>query len=409
MLCSTVHTKHSIVPNIGAMVSEVVSDQVYLTSDKAKNIIESRVPLPAVDWNQIKSCTNKTDQEITALKVAERKYKQRILAELNLSEAKTQIRSSSNEIENCLQEGKECIFKATQVVSHDQKSMQYLPCTNFGDTYLSDCGGENTVPGGTMCCPLTKRDSFTACNLDSAMESITEVLKWKSHNNRDKISINNVLSSVRRVHGVCISLTHKDTSSGLVPYISDKINSTLLHHSGKYLHEVLSIKSRKRRSNLKYYLSGGMFTSNYIDSEIHRIEQSDQLSFHDLQMELKKTNNAVLSLSNERQALKDLNDGICSTESELSEALVKQELLSTQARLFDETENAVSTCEANNSPPSKIQTSLLESICKSLTDSANCYRLHIRQLFDCKLESIHFDQATSTIRILWFGYRYSGG
>ena len=391
-------SKHHVLHRLGTMITKV--NNVYLVTDNARTTIELSIPIPAVDWAKVSSCKNHTDDQLTPLKNEERKYFKKILAELNIKQPEAGNGTAGpGVIDECTSEGAECIIKPVQVVGPDKSSMVYLPCSNPGSQYLASCGGEVTNSELTQCCPLQKKNSLASCNTDAAVVALSQVLKWKSANSRNRILIDGVSSYVRRIRSICLIVTHKTGTDGLEQVGNDRVESILHHVSGKPLHTVLQVKNRAKRSNLRYYLSGGPLTSSYIDQNIKRIEDSNKLSFMDLTNELHNTENAILSVKTQRDTLKEMNNNLCAAETAITATVIKNELLIAQNKLFEQTEDSVNTCETQSVPPSVIENTLLESLCKLVSDSSLCWSLHVRLLFSCKLEAIHYDQSSKSIKI----------
>ena len=121
---STDNAHHHVLHRLGTMISK--TEDVYLVTDNSRSVIELDVPIPAVDWSKISSCKNHSNEEILPLKLEEKKYFEKIMAELNLQEPdQSNGTADHGVIDICTEKNAECILKPLQVIAPDKLSMNY--------------------------------------------------------------------------------------------------------------------------------------------------------------------------------------------------------------------------------------------------------------------------------------------
>ena len=145
-------------------------------------------------------------------------------------------------------------------------------------------------------------------------------------------------------------------------------------------------KSRSRRSNWKYYMQGGFFTSSYIDSNIERVEQLEKADVSVLKDAVQRQSKILLTLQGDLEEKERLRSSICETTTELSEDIVLLELKEAQTRLEFKSEEILKSC-SEGTVPDHVETDVLTKVCSAVSSSSHCIGPEVRALFSCKLRT----------------------
>ena len=184
---------------------------------------------------------------------------------------------------------------------------------------------------------------------------------------------NGPYSSFPRVHRrLPQSRKRRDTEISM----SHRNDSSALNHP----------RSRSKRSNWKYYMQGGFFTSSYIDSNIERIEQLEKADVSVLKEAVQRQSKILLTLQGDLEEKERLRSSICETTTVLSEDIVLLELKEAQTRLEFKSEEILKSC-SEGTVPDHVDTDILTKVCSAVSASSHCIGPEVRALFSCKLRT----------------------